>query len=610
MLQVCVKGRTKQHSWYLDSGCSRHMTGDKSMFQTLSMKEGGSVGFGGHQKGKIVGIGMIGNSSLSINNVWLVEGLTHNLLSISQFCDSGYEVKFDKSFCTVMNSDKSIVFKGSRKGNVYKINFSDLTDQKVVCLLSVNDEKWMWHRRLGHANWRLISKLSKHQLVRGLPDISYHSDSICGACQTGKIVKESFKLKNIVSTSRPLEWLHIDLFGPVSTASINGKKYGLVIVDDFSRWTWVKFLRTKDEACEVFSNFCKQIQSEKELKILKVRSDHGGEFENEPFENFCEEHGIIHEFSSPRTPQQNGVVERKNRSLQEMARTMIHETKMAAYFWAEAVNTAFYVQNRIYIRPILNKTSYELFKGRKPSISYFHQFGCTCYILNNKHYLKKFSAKAQKGIFIGYSERSKAYRVYNSETNMVEESIHVKFDDKEPGREGSELRINFAGMQISGFGSEARSESASDKISESPEAEHPDDNPEEASEDSLAGGRKEASHSDTPQEASESYPEATQLRSTFRYKAAHPEELIIGNKDSPIKTRAAVRQEQSMLGLISMIEPTSIDEALSDDGWIVAMQEELNQFQRNDVWDLVARPPKKNIIGTKWVFRNKLNEQG
>src|SRR4030066_1714029 len=297
-----------------------------------------------------------------------------------------------------------------------------------------------------------------------------------------------------------------------------------------------------------------------------------------------------------------------------MARTMIHETKMDKYFWAEAVNTACYVQNRIYIRPILNKTLYELFKGRKPNIFLFHQFGCTCYILNNKHYLKKFSAKAQRGIFIGYSERSKAYRVYNSETNMVEESIHVKFDDKETGSEMSELIKNFAGIQISGFGSEARNESASDKISENLEVVHLDNTPEVApdnteSEENIEAGYSDIAHNGS-QEASESHPEATQFRSTFKYKAAHPEELIIGNKNSPMKTRAALRQEQSMLGLISMIEPTSIDEALSDDGWIVAMQEELNQFQRNDVRDLVARPLKKNIIGTKWVFRNKLNEQG
>ena len=148
-------------------------------------------------------------------------------------------------------------------------------------------------------------------------------------------MKSSFKAKDIVSTSKPLELLHIDLFGPVNTASIYGSKNGLVIVDDYSRWTWVKFLRSKDNAYDVFNNFCTQIQSEKEMKIMKVRSDHDGEFENEPFETFCERHGIVHEFSSPRTPQQNGVVERKNRTLQEMARTIIHENNFAKHFWAE-----------------------------------------------------------------------------------------------------------------------------------------------------------------------------------------------------------------------------------------------------------------------------------
>ncbi|MCH96509.1 serine/threonine protein kinase SRPK1, partial [Trifolium medium] len=305
------------HSWYLDSGCSRHMTGDKQLFQSLTPHDGGLVGFGGNQKSKITGIGTVGNSSLSISDVWLVDGLKHNLLSISQLCDSDYEVKFDKTSCTVVkDSDQSTVFKGKRKGNVYKINLSDLTEQRVLCLLTLSDEKWVWHKRLGHANWRLLSKLSKLDLVRGLPVLKYHSDALCGPCQKGKIVQTSFQSKNIVSTSRTLELLHIDLFGPVSTASINGCKYGLVIVDDYSRWTWVRFLRTKNEAYDEFSIFCTQIQNEKDLKILKVRSDHGGEFKNDPFETFCENHGILHEFSSPRTPQQNGVVERKNRSLQ------------------------------------------------------------------------------------------------------------------------------------------------------------------------------------------------------------------------------------------------------------------------------------------------------
>ena len=132
------------------------------------------------------------------------------------------------------------------------------------------------------------------------------------------------------------------------------------------------------------------------MKILKVRSNHGGEFENEPFETFCEKYGILHGFSSPRTPWKNGVAERKNRSLQEMARTIIHENNLAKHVWAEVVNTTCYAQNRIYIRPILDKTTYELFKGRKPNISYFHQFGCTCCILNNKFYLKNLMSRLKE----------------------------------------------------------------------------------------------------------------------------------------------------------------------------------------------------------------------
>jgi len=150
MLQICLRAKEKHKSWYLDSGCSRHMTGEKSMFLTLATKEDGNVTFGDNKSSKIIGTGTISNASISINNVWLVDGLKHNLLSISQFCDNGYDVLFDKTSCTVVNKDdNSIIFKGKRMNN---INFSELVDQKVVCLLSVNDKKWVWHKRLGHAN--------------------------------------------------------------------------------------------------------------------------------------------------------------------------------------------------------------------------------------------------------------------------------------------------------------------------------------------------------------------------------------------------------------------------------------------------------------------------
>jgi len=249
------------------------------------------------------------------------------------------------------------------------------------------------------------------------------------------------------------------------------------------------------------------------MKILKVISDHGGEFENEPFEAFCEKHGIVHEFSSPRTPPQNGVVERKNRTLQEMAKTMIHENNLAKHFWAEVVNTACYVQNRIYIRPILEKTTYELFKGRRPDLSYFHQFGCTCYILNNKLYLKIFDAKAQRGIFLGYSERSKAYRVYNSKTLCVEESMHVKFDDKEPGNETPEQDESIADIQV---------------IEDTPE---PDQTVE--SEDSPeVEPTSEAQNEVASDEAQDGSQQANQSKNTFKYKPSDPEDQIIGNKET------------------------------------------------------------------------------
>jgi len=243
------------------------------------------------------------------------------------------------------------------------------------------------------------------------------------------------------------------------------------------------------------------------------------------------------------------------------------------------------------IESILEKTTHELFKGRRPNISYFHQFGCTCYILNNKLYLKKFDAKVQREIFLGYSEKLKTYIVYNSETLYVEESMHVKFDDKEPGNETSEQNESIADIQVTEDTPEPDQTIESE---DSPEAE-----PTPEAQDGVGYD-----------EALDDSQQANQSKYTFKYKSSHPDDKIIGNKESLRRTRSYFRQEESMIGLLLVIEPGTVDEALSDDGWILAMQEELNQFQKNDVRDLVPKPHQKNIIGTKWVFRNKLNEQG
>ena len=191
------------------------------------------------------------------------------------------------------------------------------------------------------------------------------------------------------TTSQVLELLHMDLMGPMQVESIGGKRYVLVVVDDFSRFTWVNFIREKSDTFDVFKELCTQLQREKGCGIVRIRSDHGTEFENSRFSEFCAEEGIKHEFSSPITPQQNGVVERKNRTLQESARVMLHAKHLPYRFWAEAMNTACHIHNRVTLRTGTTTTLYELWKGRKPTVKYFHVFGSKCYILSDRDYRRK-----------------------------------------------------------------------------------------------------------------------------------------------------------------------------------------------------------------------------
>jgi transposase InsO family protein len=204
-------------------------------------------------------------------------------------------------------------------------------------------------------------------------------------------------------------------------------KYGLVIVDDFSRFTWVFFLQDKTETQGTLKHFLRRAQNE-ELKVKKIRSNNGSEFKNLQVEEYLEEEGIKHEFSAPCTPQQNGRVERKNMTLIDMARTMLEEYKMCERFWSEAVNTACHVINRLYMHRLLKKTAYELLTGNKPNVSYFHVFGSKWYILVKKGRHSKFAPKAVEGFLLGYDSNTKAYRVFNKSSGLVEVSSDVVFD--------------------------------------------------------------------------------------------------------------------------------------------------------------------------------------
>jgi transposase InsO family protein len=287
---------------------------------------------------------------------------------------------------------------------------------------------WLWHRRLAHVGMKNLHNLLKGEHILGLTNVHFDKDKICSACQAGKQLGVDHPHKNIMTTDRPLELLHMDLFGSIAYISIDRSKYCLVIVDDYSRFTWVFFLQEKSQTQETLKKFLRQAQNEFGLRIKKIRSDNGTEFKNSQIEGFLEEEGIKHEFSSPYTPQ-NGVVERKNRIQLDMARIMLDEYKTSDRFWAEAINTDCYSINRLYLHRILKKTSYELLTSKKPNVSYFRVFGSKCFILIKRGRNSKFSPKAVEGFLLGYDSNTRAYRVFNKSTGFVEVSCDIVFDE-------------------------------------------------------------------------------------------------------------------------------------------------------------------------------------
>ncbi|GKA12459.1 retrovirus-related pol polyprotein from transposon TNT 1-94 [Tanacetum coccineum] len=432
-----VNARTKKPKivqlilFIVDSGCTKHMTGNVSLLCNFVEKYLGTVRFGNDQFAPILGYGDLVQGNITIKRVYYVEGLNHNLFSVGQFCDADLEVAFRKSTCFVRDLQGNDLLSGNRGSDLYTISLQETTSSTPICLLAKASptQAWLWHRRLSHLNFDYINLLSKKDIVIGLPKLKYVKDQLCSSCEVSKAKRSSFKSKTVPSSKGRLNLLHMDLCGPMRVASINGKKYILVIVDDYSRYTWTLFLRSKDETPEVLKDFLTMIQRNLQAPVISVRTDRGTEFLNKTLNAFFKEEGIEHQTSTPRTPEQNGVVERRNRTLVEAARTMLSASKLPLFFWAEAIATACYTQNRSIIIPTHEKTAYHIINDRKPSIKHLHIFGCTCYLTRDGENLDKMKEKGDPCILVGYSTQSKGYRVYNKRTRLIVESIHLRFDE-------------------------------------------------------------------------------------------------------------------------------------------------------------------------------------
>ncbi|GJR48280.1 putative ribonuclease H-like domain-containing protein [Tanacetum coccineum] len=526
-----------------------------------------------------------------------------------------------KHSCFVRDINGAVdLLKGSRSTNLYTISIDDMMKSSPVCLLSKasKTKSWLWHRRLNHLNFGTINDLARKDLVRGLPRLKFEKDHLCSACQLGKSKKYSHKPKSENTNMEVLHTLHMDLCGPMRVQSINGKKYILVIVDDYSRFTWVKFLRSKDETPEFVINFLKQIQVGLNKTVRYIRTDNGTEFVNQVMSKYYEGVGIFHQKSVPRTPQQNGVVERRNRTLVEAARTMLIFSKAPMFLWAEAVATAL--------------------------------FGALCYPTNDSEDLGKLQAKADIGIFVGYAPNRKGFRIYNKRTRRIMETIHVTFDELHqtmalvhissgpkpmsmtPGQFSSglipnqvhatnyvlptdkDLELLFQPIfSPSSFGIQPpviqHDVAVGPTIEETPITQatiHPSN---------YTITREPGSAQSSSGDVSIAEPnQVTQPSDHLRkWSKDHPLDNIVGNPSRPVSTRKQLASDALWCCFhteLSKVKPKNFKMAVTEDSWFEAMQNEIHEFDRLKVWVLVPKPKGVMIIALKWIYKVKLDEYG
>nr|GEY48126.1 retrovirus-related Pol polyprotein from transposon TNT 1-94 [Tanacetum cinerariifolium] len=369
--------------------CSKHMTKNLKLLINFVWKFMGTVRFGNDHVAAILGFGDLQWGNILITRVYFIEGLGHNLFSVGKFCDSDLEAAFRRNACFIRNLEGVDLLKGSRSTNLYTINLHEMASASPICLMAraSSTKSWLWHQRLSHLNFDTINDLARNDLVSGLLKFKYHKEHLCPSCEQEKSQRASHPPKPVPNSRQRLHLLYMDLCSPMRIASINGKRYVLVIVDDYSRYTWVHFLRSKDETPEVIKTFLKRITVLLQSPVIIIRTDNGTEFKNQVLKEYFDSVGISRQVSSVRTPQQNGVVERRNRTLVEAARTI------------------------------------------KPDISFLHVFRALCYPKNDREDIGKLGAKGDNGFFIGYSADSCAYRIYNRRTKKIMETMNVSFNE-------------------------------------------------------------------------------------------------------------------------------------------------------------------------------------
>ncbi|GJX22080.1 zinc finger, CCHC-type containing protein [Tanacetum coccineum] len=486
--------------------------------------------------------------------------------------EEGCDIHIRGDFLTMRNSCRNLLIKVSRSANrFYK---AQLKVGKPYCLqANIDEESWLWHVRLGHIGFGAVNLM--HKLAKGVPVIK-HQDQVCESCMVGKQTKKSFSKKATYRASRLLEMVHGDICGPITPSTQAGNSYILVLIDDCSRYMWSFLLKHKSDAFGVYQRFKNVFEKRTGKEIITFHTDKGGEFTSHDFNRFCDQEGILRMLTAPYAPQQNGIVERRNRTLLEMTRCMMKAKGVPNYFWGEAVRHATYIINRTPMQALVGVTPYEKFYGEKPNLEDLKVFGCVAYERIVSKHLKKLDDRSKPLVYLGKKPSSGSFWLYNSCENKIIISANIYCVMGQKNGEVEQIWNNDATVHDTTV-------HATVNIVHSPVTVH--ETPFHVT--SPEGDEDEYESDVTP----------IPVRRSTRNKVL-PTRLV----DYQLNVH------ELMLTLDK--EPRNYNEAKLNPKWLKAMKTELESIIKNNTWKLVPLPKGFVPIGLKWLFKIKRNVDG
>ena len=515
--------------------------------------------------------------------MYYIPSLRNNIISLGQMYKEGNKVILKGEFLWIYDKQERLLMKVKRSSNrLYKLI---IESNRQTCLLSKAEEvSKLWHARLGHVNYQALSMMSKARMARGMPKIT-QPKNVCDGCLLSKQTWKQFPKQTNYNSVKVLELVHGDLYGPISPETASGNRYFFLLVDDFSRFMWVYFLKNKDETLSAFKNFCALVEDGPEKRVKNFRSDRGGEFTSNEFKSYCEKARIQRHYTTPYTPQQNGVVERRNRTVVEMTRSCLKEMQLPANLWGEAVRHSVYILNRLPTRALTGQTPYEAWSTRKPDITHVRVFGCLVHMKIPANQVQKLDDRSKQVINLGKEPGTKGYRLYDPENNRVHISRDVTFEETKPWpwnrQDGvNDMQIIFPIPDVYMIGEN-----------------RPDNENVNNDEDGNAENVTPTSQNATP-------------TSQTPVSRLNPDNYDDSTEPRKIRPLSEVYNETEEVKLDEELYPMGIEEpanykqAIKDSNWKQAMRIEISSIEENKTWELTTLPPGQKVIGLKSGYSN------